>query len=90
MTIAASNIRSVVNDDGAVLLDVDHDLILTLNSTGGYIWSRLQQGESIDAITRALARDTCTDLAVVERDIRDFLDLLKASKLLRNGDEVLP
>jgi hypothetical protein len=56
--------------------------MLTLNATGGYVWNKLQQGEMIDDIIRELAQETLTDVAIVERDVRDFLDQLKAKRLV--------
>jgi hypothetical protein len=82
MSSEAPHIRSIIDGDGAVILDFEHDSLLTLNPTGGYVWNKLQQGEMIDDIIRELARETMTDLAVVERDVRDFLDQLKARRLV--------
>jgi len=76
------HLRSVVDQDGAVILDVEHDAILTLNPTGGYIWERLQRGELIEEIIDDLSRDTGMEVAVVERDVRDFLEDLKSRHLL--------
>lgn len=80
--MSSSHVRSIIDGDGAVILDFQHDSLLTLNSTGGYVWNKLQQGEMIDDIIRELAQETLTDVAIVERDVRDFLDQLKAKRLV--------
>lgn len=36
MPIPGDHLRSIVDHDGAVILDIDHDAMLTLNATGGY------------------------------------------------------
>jgi len=72
----------IVDADGATVLDVEHDAILSLNSTGAYVWERLQQGKDVDEIVRHLASDTGVDMPVVDRDVRAFLEQLKAKHLL--------
>lgn len=90
MQTTAPRLRSVIDQDGAVILDIEHDTMLTLNSTGGYIWQRLQQGKLIDEIVRELARDTGTDLAAVDRDVHDFLEQLKSKHLLTETERSRP
>jgi hypothetical protein len=77
------HLRSLVDHDGAVILDAACNSMLTLNATGGYVWEKLQQGELIDDIVRELAKETLTEVAVVEQDVREFLDLLKSKRLVR-------
>jgi hypothetical protein len=43
----------------------------------------LQQGVSTETIIHELAKETLTDLAVVERDVREFLEELKSRNLVR-------
>ena len=76
------HLRSVVVADGAVILDLERNSMLTLNSTGGYIWDKLQQGDTPDEIIRKLANETLTDVAIVERDVRDFLEQLKSRRII--------
>jgi hypothetical protein len=78
----ATHLRSIIDHDGAVILDIKHDAMLTLNSTGGYVWEKLKQGKPIDEIIRELATDTGTDPAAVEGDVCDFLHELKSKHLL--------
>jgi len=78
----ASQLRTIVDQDGAVVLDICNDAMFTLNPTGGYVWGKLQQGRTIEEITRDLACDTGVDPLVVEQDIRNFLDQLRSKHLL--------
>lgn len=82
MVKTPSHIRSVVNPDGAVILDVKNGAMMGLNSMGGYIWERLQQNKSIDDIVQEIVRETSADLAQVERDVHEFLEQLKARQLI--------
>jgi hypothetical protein len=90
MQATAPHLRSVVDQDGAVILDVEHDTMLTLNSTGGYIWQKLEQGKLIDEIVSELARDTGADLAAVDRDVHVFLEQLKSKHLLTEAERDRP
>jgi len=90
MQTTATHLRSVVDQDGAVILDVQHDRMLTLNSTGAYIWQRLQQGKLIDEIIRELAQDSGVDVNVVNRDVHDFLEQLKSKHLVREAEREQP
>jgi len=76
------HLRSIVDHDGAVILDAACNSMLALNATGGYVWEKLQQGRLIEDIVRELAEETLTEVAVVERDVREFIDQLKARRLV--------
>ncbi len=76
------HLRSIIDHDGAVILDIECNSMLTLNATGGYVWEKLQQGQSIQDIVRELAAETLTEIAVVERDVREFLEELKSKHLV--------
>jgi hypothetical protein len=78
----APHIRSLTDQDGAVLLDLRRDKMLTLNSTGGYIWERLRAGELVDDIIRDLSYETGMPSVVVERDVQEFLEGLKSRHIL--------
>jgi hypothetical protein len=81
MPAPATYLRSIIDHDGAVILDIERDAMLTLNSTGGYVWDKLKQGKLIDEIVRDLASETGTDPAMVDRDVRDFINELKSKHL---------
>lgn len=82
MTATPAHLRSIVDHDGAVILDIPRNRITSLNATGAYIWARLQQGRSTDNIVAELARDTGQDVQVVEIDVQEFLEQLKRNQLL--------
>lgn len=82
MPIVPPHLRSIVHQDGAVILDIPRDQMVTLNPTGGYIWDKLQQGKTVDEVIHDLAADSNTDLSVVERDVHAFLEQLTSKHLL--------
>jgi hypothetical protein len=90
MLAPAAHLRSIIDHDGAVILDIEHDAMLTLNSTGGYVWEKLKQGKLIDEIICELVGETGADLATVDRDVHAFLDELKSKRLLSERIEIMP
>jgi Coenzyme PQQ synthesis protein D (PqqD) len=77
------HLRSIVNRDGAVILDIPRNQMVTLNSTGEYIWNKLQQGESTEQIVRQMSAECNTDPLIVEQDVHAFLEQLMSKHLLR-------
>jgi hypothetical protein len=82
MSFPATHLRSVMDRDGTVILDIEHDAIVTLNSTGRYVWDRLQQGKLLDDIVSELVAETGADTDVVDRDVRSFMAQLFSKHLL--------
>lgn len=82
MEKVASHIRSIVDHDGAVILDMKADHFYTMNPVGAYIWTRLQNGQSLDQIAKALAEETGADIGSAYADINDFVSELKKKHLL--------
>ena len=78
----SSHLRTIVNQDGAVILDTKLGKISTLNPTGGYIWQALEHGEGVEIIAANLARETGEQVGAVEHDVREFIESLRARKLL--------
>lgn len=82
MITIASNLRSIVDHDGAVILDISRNSMTTLDPIGAYVWNRLGQGLSVDAIVAELARDTGADQEMVARDVDEFMEQLKSRHLV--------
>jgi len=82
MSNQTSTIRSIVNDDGAALLDIAHGIITTLNPTGAYVWQEVERGESVESVARSLAQRTGQDVSSIEIDVREFVGTLINNKLL--------
>ncbi len=82
MVTIAPHIRSIIDHDGAVILDIPRNVMTTLDCTGAYVWSRLQRGMQVDAIVAELARDTGADESMIARDVDEFMENLKSKHLL--------
>jgi Coenzyme PQQ synthesis protein D (PqqD) len=77
-----SHLRTIVNEDGAAVLDTARGTISTLNTTGAYIWQGLERGESEEAIVEGLARETGSPQDVIRQDVSDFIATLQEHKML--------
>ena len=77
-----SHLRSIVNQDGAVILDAKAGRISTLNSTGAFVWQALERGEHLEAIAADLARMTGEPVDAVKDDIAAFIEALEKQDLL--------
>lgn len=82
MSSPTERFPSIVDEDGAVVLDVERGVVMTMNAAGGFIWRRLQERSTLDAIAHELAHETGTDIGVVDRDVHAFADRLRAAGLL--------
>jgi Coenzyme PQQ synthesis protein D (PqqD) len=82
MTLSPPHLRSVVNSDGAAILDVSRNQITTLNSTAGFIWDKLQQGRTVEQAIQDLALESNSDPVVVEPGVRAFVEQLKLRRLI--------
>jgi hypothetical protein len=82
VAIENPNLQSILDQDGAVILDIERGLISTLNPIGAYVWQGLQRGESLGTIIVNLARETGEESLTVERDVREFVEDLKQKRLL--------
>ena len=82
MIATSAHLRSIVDHDGAVILDIPRNAMTTLNPTGAYVWQRLMEGMTVDAIVAQLAREMDADEAVVASDVYAFMEALKSKHLV--------
>ena len=81
MAVGEKHLHMIVDQTGAVILDIKRGLISTLNPTGAYIWQGLEREEPIETIVANLVRETGGEHAAVERDVREFAETLKRAGL---------
>jgi ABC-type transporter Mla subunit MlaD len=81
MRNSSTHLRTIANQDGAVILNSAAGTITTLNSTGAFVWQALERGENQDAIVADLARETGEQVDTLERDVQKFIDALKNQHL---------
>jgi hypothetical protein len=64
MVTPPSHLHSIVDHDGAIILDISTDQFFSMNPVGAYIWQHLLKGEWVDEIARALAEETGAEISV--------------------------
>lgn len=84
MSSSTERFPSIADEDGAVVLDVERGLIMTMNVVGAFIWRRLQERSTLDAIAHDLAHETGTDIGIVDRDVHVFADQLRVAGLFES------
>jgi hypothetical protein len=91
MRDSGTHLRTIANQDGAVILNSAAGTITTLNSTGAFVWQGLERGESADMIAQNLARETGKEVTAIRYDLLEFIDSMKKAKLFTcscGGDAV--
>ena len=83
MVEIAHGVCSTIDADGAAILDIEHNQILTLNATGAYVWKKMQHGQTTEEIVRSLSQETGADPLLVAEDVRAFVEQLVQKCLLR-------
>ncbi len=82
MVTLAPDLRSVANQDGAVILNSPRCQITTLDVMGGYVWLQLQEGMTPDEIVRHLSQETGEDMQTIQGDVQAFVEDLASRRLL--------
>jgi hypothetical protein len=72
-----NHLRILANQDGAAILNSQRGIISTLNPTGAFIWTSLENGQSIHAIAQLLSEQTGESIQLIRDDIAIFIDSLK-------------
>lgn len=76
------NVRSTVNEDGVVIMDVASGDVFHSNPIGGLIWSRLRANASVSEIVEDIATRFGVPYAVVEADVATYVAALKEHGLV--------
>ena len=80
----AKGVRETVNQDGAVLLDIEQGLCFSLNPVGTRIWEMIKDGRSVDEIADALEEEFRLPRTQLLMDVSDFLKQLENMRLVGN------
>ena len=79
---SSANIRTVVNQDGGILLDIDRGRMLSSNPVGARIWQMIESGKSRTEIVAAVSADYGVPVDVVSRDVDEFVTVLRSQRLV--------
>lgn len=78
----AKGVRETVNQDGAVLLDIEQGLCFSLNPIGTRIWEMVKDGHSLAEITDILQEECRVPRSQLLGDVSDFLKQLEEMRLI--------
>src|SRR5258706_15328531 len=70
LNVGAPGLHVAASNDGAVLLDIEHDRLLKLNRTGAEIWEMLKAKETEAKIALKIAERYGIDQKQVAEDVR--------------------
>jgi len=78
------NVRSTLNADGAVLLNLKTGVIFKMNPLGAQIWNLIEQRLPLEQILIRLASKYNVPRTQIEEDAGKFLCQLKEKGLIHN------
>lgn len=86
----SDGVRSTRNEDGGIVLDIDHGQMFRLNPVGALILEFLGKGCAEAEIAQEIARQYNISEEAASADIREFLQSLEEHKLVhtRRGERV--
>ena len=79
----SAGVRSTRNEDGGIVLDIDHGQMFRLNSVGALILESLGKGCTEKEIAKEISREYSISEETASADIREFLQSLEEHKLVR-------
>jgi Coenzyme PQQ synthesis protein D (PqqD) len=80
----ADGVRSTHERDGAVVLDIHHGQMFTLNIVGSKILGMMERGCPETKIVDDISREFGIRPDIVERDVREFLECLEKHRLVES------
>ena len=80
----AEGVRSTHERDGAVVLDIHHGQMFTLNIVGSKILGMMELGCPETKIVEAISREFGIRSDIVARDVREFLECLQKHRLVES------
>src|SRR6266853_977463 len=79
----SAGVRSTRNEDGGIVLDIDHGQMFRLNPVGALILESLGKGCAETEIAQEIARQYNISEETASADIGEFLQSLEEHKLVR-------
>lgn len=83
MYAVSAGVRSTRNEDGGIVLDIDHGQMFRLNPVGALILESLGRGYGETEIAKEISRQYSVSEDTALADAREFIKSLEAHKLVR-------
>jgi hypothetical protein len=86
----SAGVRSTRNEDGGIVLDVDHGQMFRLNPVAALILESLGKGSAETEIAKEISRQYSISEETAVADVHEFLQALEEHKLVRTqpGEQV--
>ena len=75
-------VRTVIDSDGGIVMNIETGLMISLNTVGTNIWSKIRQGFSEQEIIGALVAEFGVRREEVQRDVGEFIEDLQRHRLV--------
>ena len=82
----SDTVRSIHNQDGAIVLDVRQGQMFNLNLVGSRILELLKSGSTESEIVDEIGREFSVGRELAENDVREFLQNLKKCHLVEEHE----
>jgi hypothetical protein len=82
----SDSVRSTHGQDGAIVLDIRQGQMFNLNFVGSRILELVEFVSSDQQIAEAISREFNADIETVKKDLTEFLEELKAHKLVHSAN----
>jgi len=82
----SETVRSMHNQDGAILLDVRHGQMFNVNFVGSRIFELLNSGYTESWIVDVIGREFGVGCDIAETDVREFIQTLKGFHLVEEHE----
>jgi len=79
----SAGVRSTRNEDGGIVLDIEHGEMFRLNPVGALILESLGKGCTEAEIAQEISRQYSISEKTVSADVRDFVKSLEEHKLIQ-------
>lgn len=80
----SENIRTMINQDGGILMDIEQGIMISLNASASQVWKKLQQNIPPDQIVGEISVEFEISRETAKRDVQEFLDCLRKHALLKS------
>ena len=82
----SENVRTMINQDGGILMDIEHGMMISLNISASQIWKKLQQNVPPAQIIEEISVEFEISPETARRDVQELLDSLQKHALLKADD----
>lgn len=83
MRTLSAGVRSTRNEDGGIVLDIDHGQMFRLNPVGALILESLSKGCTETEIAKEISRQYSITEKIALADVREFVNSLEEHKLVQ-------